>query len=203
MDEVRLGDAPLKILAVVRGLPSGMSVVANAIEATDPEVVALSIGPEELQTLRYYDGGPLEPENYEEEIYVAGLAAWETPTKPPPCFTEAIRSADKRGTRVEGIDMDEVTYTENYVACVSALEVVFQGRLERKLKKKRFEAKTPEDFVLEWDAEVNGSPGFVRLQARRERFMAARLREIARSVGSVLAVIEVERVKGVMAALRG
>ena len=25
------------------------------------------------QTLRYYDGGPLEPDNFEEEVYVAGL----------------------------------------------------------------------------------------------------------------------------------
>ena len=202
MDEVRLGDASVTILSVVRGLPSETSVVANAIETADPTIVALSIGPEELQTLRYYDGGPLEPENFEEEIYVAGLSAWEAPVKPPPCFSEAIRIADRRGSRLEAIDMDEVTYTENYVECVSTLELIFQGRLERKLAKKRFAATTPRDFVLEWDAEVNGSPGFARLQSRREAYMAARLREVAASGGPVLAVVEVERVKGVQAALR-
>ena len=98
--------------------------------------------------------------------------------------------------------MDEVTYTETYVNCVSGLEVVFQGRLERRLKKKQFLAKTPRDFVLEWDAEVNGPPGFAQLQARREAFMARRLREIATPKASVLAVIEVERVRGVLASLR-
>jgi pheromone shutdown protein TraB len=202
MDEVRLGDASVKILPVVRGLPSEIHLVANAIDTTAPNVVAVSIGPEELQTLRAYHGGPLEPENFEEEVYVAGLSAWETPTKPPPCFTEAIRVADRRGARLEALDMDEVTYTENYVDCVSGLEVVFQGRLERRLKKKQFRAKTPQDFVIEWDAEVNGPPGFARLQSRREAYMAARLRQIGASTESVLALIEVERVKGILAALR-
>src|SRR2546428_1203305 len=172
MDEVRLGLASVTILSVVRGLPSETSTVADAIRTTNPKVVALSIGPEELQTLRVYDGGPLEPENFEEEIYVAGLSAWEPPVKPPPCFTEAVRIADKRGTRLEALDMDEVTYTENYVDSVSGLEVVFQGRLERRLAKKRFDARTPQEFVLAWDAEVNGPPGFARLQARREAFIA-------------------------------
>jgi hypothetical protein len=202
MDEVRLGLASVNILSVVRGLPSETSSVAGAIHTTKPNVVALSIGPEELQALRVYHGGPLEPENFEEEIYVAGLSAWEPPMKPPPCFTEAVRIAEKQGTRLEGIDMDEVTYTEEYVDSVSTLEVIFQGRLERKLAKKRFDARTPQDFVLAWDAEVNGPSGFARLQAKREAFMAARLREIAADGSSVLAVIEVERVRGVLAALR-
>src|SRR2546422_1664669 len=199
MDEVRLGLASVTILPVVRGLPSETSTVAEALRTTNPKVVALSIGPEELQTLRVYHGGPLEPENFEEEIYVAGLSAWEPPVKPPPCFTEAVRIADKRGTRLEALDMDEVTYTENYVDSVSGLEVVFQGRLERRLAKKRFDARTPQEFVLAWDAEVNGPPGFARLQARREAFMAARLRQIAAEPSSGRAVIEGGRTRAVPA----
>src|SRR3989442_1829984 len=202
MDEVRLGLASVTILSVIRGLPSERSTVATAIRATKPDVVALSIGPEELQTLRVYHGGPLEPENFEEEIYVAGLSAWEPPVEPPPCFTEAVRVAEKQGTRLEAIDMDEVTYTENYVDSVSTLEVILPGRLERRLAKKRFDARTPQEFVLAWYAEVNGPPGLARLQARRGAFMAARLRQIAAEGSSVLAVIEVERTRGVLAALR-
>ena len=202
MDEVRLGLASVTILPVVRGLPSEKSTVAQAFQSMNPKVLALSIGPEELETLRVYHGGPLEPENFEEEIYVAGLSAWEEPVKPPPCFTEAVKIADKRGTRLEALDMDEVTYTENYVDSVSALEVVFQGRLERRLAKKQFNARTPQEFVLAWDAEVNRPPGFAQLQARREAFMAGRLRQIAAEQSSVLAVIEVERTRGVLAALR-
>src|SRR5436190_9743629 len=203
MDDVQLDHATIHFLPVIRGLPSESATVQQAIQSVRPIAIGLSIGPEELESLRSYQGGPLGPENFEEEVYVAGLSAWEPPIKPPPCFSEAIRTADARKIRVEALDMDDVTYTENYVDCVSALEVVFQGRLERKLLKKQFQATNPRDFVLEWDAEVNGSPGFARLQARREAFIASRLREIAGSAPSVLAVIEVERVNGVLATLRG
>jgi hypothetical protein len=203
MEEVLLDHATLHLLPVIRGLPSEGATVRQAIESTRPAVIGLSIGPEELRTLRSYQGGALGPDNFEEEVYVAGLSAWEPAIKPPPCFSDAVRVADARRLPVEAIDMDEVTYTESYVDCVSALEVVFQGRLEKRLTRKRFQAKTPRDFVLEWDAEVNASPGFQRLQARREAFMAGRLREIAASRPSVLAVVEVERTAGVRQALVG
>src|SRR5437762_14221259 len=91
MDEVRLDRATVHILPVVRGLPSESETVRRAIESTRPSAIGLSIGPEELESLRAYGGGPLEPENFEEEIYVAGLSAWEPPVKPPPCFDAAIR----------------------------------------------------------------------------------------------------------------
>lgn len=202
MEEVRLGNASLHVLSVVRGPPSEAETVRRAIDAARPKIVALSIGPEELRNLRSWDGTPLEPENFEEEIYVAGLSAWEPAVKPPPCFSAAIRSAEARGARVEALDMDESTYTDAYTECVSTLEVVFQGRLERRLRRKRFRATTPKEFVLEWDAEVNGSSGFRRLQARRETFFASRLRELAEQ-GPTLAVIEVERAPGVLRALQG
>src|SRR5213596_2225339 len=201
MDEVQLDHATIHFLPVIRGLPSESATVQQAIQSVRPIAIGLSIGPEELESLRSYQGGPLPPENFEEEVYVAGLSAWEPPIKPPPCFSDAIKAADARGVPIEAIDMDEVTYTDNYVDCVSAFEVMFQGRLEKRLTKKRFRAANPRDFVLEWDAEVNGSPGFRRLQARREAFMAGRLRELAASRPSILAIIEVERAQGVRAAL--
>src|SRR2546429_5955654 len=189
MDEVQLDRATIRLLPVVRGLPSEAETVRRAIESTRPAAIGISIGPEELITLRSYDGGPLGPDNFEEEIYVAGLSAWEPAIKPPPCFSAAIKAADARGVPIEAVDMDEVTYTESYVDCVSALEVVFQGRLEKRLTKKRFRATNPRDFVLEWDAEVNGSPGFARLQSRREAFMAGPLRGVASSAAPAAPVV--------------
>jgi len=202
MDEVRLGEARVHVLPVVRGLPSEAPSVAGAIETVRPDVVALSIGPEELEALRAYRGGSVAAENFEEEVYVAGLSAWEEPVKPAPCFTEAIRRADASRVRVEGVDMDESTYTDAYTSYVSAMELILQGRAERRLARKRFRARTPREFVLEWDAEVNRPVGFARLQREREAHMARRLREIAKSARAVLAVIEVERAEGVLAALR-
>jgi hypothetical protein len=203
MEEVRLGDASLFILSVVRGLPRDGDAAREAIAAVRPAVVGLSLAPEEIAALRTYDGAPVAPENVEEEVYVAGLSAWGEAIKPPPCFTEAVRVADARRIALEALDLDEEAYTNAYVECVSTMELLLQGRMESRLGKRKFRANTPEEFVLEWDAEVNRTSGFARLQRRREEHMGSRLREIVGKAPKVLAVIEVERVKGVLASLRG
>ena len=104
---------------------------------------------------------------------------------------------------MEASDRDERAYAELYTTWVSGFELIRQGRLEARLLKKKFRVRTPEEFVLAWDTEVNRSAGFTRVQRERERFMASRLRDVAGDASSVLAVIEVERAKGVLAALRG
>lgn len=203
MDEVRLGGASVSILPVVRGLPSEGDAVARAIDALHPDRVALSVSPEELETLRTYGGGNLEAGTTEEEAYVAGLSTWEEPVMPPPCFTQAVAAALGRNIPLDAIDMGEDAYTDAYTAWVSTMELLLQGRMESRLLKKRFRVSTPQEFAVAWDAEVNRTVGFARLQKEREKFMASRLQEIARDAPRVLAVIEVERVKGVLAALRG
>ncbi len=203
MEEVRLGEATVSLLPVVRGLPSAGETVRKAIDAQKPDVVALSISPEELDTLRAWRGGKLEPDNVEDEVYVAGLSTWEEPIMPPPCFTRAIETATARRIRLAAIDMDEETYADTYTKWVSTMELILQGRLENRLLKKRFHVSTAEDFALAWDAEINRSAGFARLEKERERFMAGQLRELAHGGTRVLAVVEVERIRGVLTALRG
>lgn len=203
MEEVRLGGTTVAVLPVVRGLPSHGERAAASIGAEHPDVVALAVSPEELEALRTYDGGNIEPDTTEDEVYVAGLSAWEEPRMPPPCFIEAVRGAVAHHVPLEALDMDEETYTDAYTACVSTMEIIFQGRLENRLLKKRFRVATPEEFAIAWDAEVNRTAGFARLQKEREKFIASRLQEVAQGHARVLAVIEVERVKGVLAELGG
>ena len=203
MEEIRLGEATISIYPAVRGLPSDGRAIAQAIDTLKPDVVALSVSPEELDTLRTYRGGNLEPDRTEDEVYVAGLSVWEEPILPPPCFTQAVEKATARQVRLEALDLDEEAYADAYTAHVSTMELILQGRLENRLLKKRFQVATPQEFALAWDAEVNRTDGFARLQREREKFIASRLRELADGLTRVLAVVEVERVKGVLAALRG
>ncbi len=203
MDVVRLGDAEVRLLPVVRGLPSEAGAVTNAFKSAPIKVAGLSVSPEELETLSRFHGETLEPENVEDQVYMAGLSAWEEPVMPPPCFTEAVRQAAARRVRLEALDLGEEAYADAYTECISALELVMQGRMEMRLSKKKFHVSTPEEFVLAWDAEVNRRAGFAALQHRRERHIASRIRELAADGRSILAVIEVERAKGVLAGLRG
>lgn len=144
----------------------------------------------------------MEPDTVEEEAYVAGLSAWEEPVMPPPCFTRAVNLATARQIPLDAVDMSEEEYTDAYTTWVSTMELLLQGRMEARLLRKRFRVSSPQEFAVAWDAEVNRTVGFTRLQREREKFMASRLRQIAKTGPRVLAVIEVERVKGVLAALR-
>lgn len=203
MEELRLGEAALAVLPVVRGLPSDGDQVAETLHTWRPDVVALTVSPEELEILGRFSGGNLEPDTTEDEVYVAGLSAWEEPVMPPPCFIRAVREAGERDLRLAAIDMDEETYADAYTTYVSAIELLLQGRMESRLLKKRFDVATPQEFAIAWDAEINRTAGFARLQKEREKFIAAQLRDLAASAHRILAVIEVERVKGVLAALGG
>lgn len=203
MEEVRIGEATVAVLPVVRGLPSHGDKVAASIGSWQPDVVALSVSPEELGTLRSFRGETLEPDTTEDEVYVAGLSVWEEPVMPPPCFTRAVQEATVRNVRLAALDMDEEAYADAYTACVSTMELILQGRLENRLLKKQFHVTTPEDFALAWDGEINRTDGFARLQKERERHLAAQVRKLASGTTRVLAVIEVERVKGVLAELGG
>src|SRR5207247_11385773 len=131
MDDVQLDHATIHFLPVIRGLPSESATVQQAIQSVRPIAIGLSIGPEELESLRSYQGGPLPPENFEEEVYVAGLSAWEPPVKPPPCFSDAIKQADAQRGLVEGVDMDEATYTASDDHYVLALEILNVVRMDK------------------------------------------------------------------------
>ncbi len=94
MDVVALGESRVAFLPVVRGLVREEERVRQAIQEVAPEAVAMTVGREELDTLAVYDGAEAEPANWEEEMYVAGLRQWGEVRKPPPCFIEAVRTAN-------------------------------------------------------------------------------------------------------------
>lgn len=202
MRVVRVGEGEIHILPAVRGLPSEAQKVTVAFESARPTTVALSVSPEDAESIRRLRGTPMESDRIEDEVYIAGLSAWEDPVMPPPCFAQALRLADRSGVPVEALDFDEEAYADAYTESVSAFELILQGRLEGRLSRKKFRVSTPEEFVLAWDAEVNRPAGFAGLQRKREKHMAVRLREIAGHSPRVLAVIEVERADGVLGALR-
>ena len=174
--------------------------VRRAFEEVGPDAVALSLGKEELEALEAYDGTDHPPANWEEELYVAGLGQWGEVRKPPPCFVEALRLAKERGIAVRALDFNDEDYTEAYVRCVTAWDLIAHSRLEKKAARHTFTATTPEAFVLEFDVFVNDPEGYVALEQARERHIAKRLGKLSRNFGALLAVVERERAGGVRSA---
>ena len=201
MDVVALGGCRVHLMPVVRGLVSEGGRVRAAFTEVGPQAVALSISREELEGLKSFSGGNAPADNLEEEVYVRGLARFGEVRKPPLCFLEAAAYAREREIPVHPLDMDNEQYTSTYVATVSTVDILLSNARQGKLRRWVSASGTAAEFVAEWDALVNRTAGYRRLQEEREAFLARRIRQLASRYGVLLALVEVERVGGVRRSL--
>jgi pheromone shutdown protein TraB len=188
------------LLGTVRGLVSEGMRAREVIEAVKPNVVGLSISPEALDGLSSHQkngGGAVGPDNAEEEIYISELGKYGEVMKPPPCFAEALRLCKTKGITVIGLDMNEEHFTDAYCSHISGLEMVMQGRRLKKLGRRDFVSASAEDFVMELDRAINASKGFQALEKDRESVIAKNIVKLRRNDVRVLAVVELERLRGV------
>ena len=201
---LRLGSCVLTVFSTVKGLESERPLVREAIASARPEAVALPVSAEGLRGLRALHGGR-EPEfflSHYEEIYALKLSRYGRVSVPPPSFSEAYAASVERSIPVRAIDLSEEEYASAFCESVSTLGLIYHSLRWRWLRRRRFRAETPEEFVLAWDRAVNSLRGFRSLEDRREEHMALRLRSLARKYRSILAVLELERTEGVVRRLR-
>ena len=170
---VTIGDTQIRFLSTVKGLVSEADIVEAEIESFKPDLVALSIGPEEIKGTREWDGQPYDMSGWD-EIYGLSLrkVVGETVVRlPPPSFSKAIEVSDSKNLEVIGIDMDEESFTESYTSNVSTWQLYKRGRLEKKMAKRGIEGDTAQDIVLNMENSIREIAGFAKLEDDRVRAM--------------------------------
>jgi len=198
MRNVEVNGSIVSILPVVKGLVSEEETVANAFVDANPDAVAVSISREELEGLRKTeDYDKYEPSSLE-IAYAENLATFGRVVIPPPCFVKSLELCDKSTVPIIAIDMDEEEFSDTFCDSVGGLDLLRESVFAGRAWKKRFDLSSPENFVVDWDKRVNRASGFRDLERARERHMADALTEAARSYRRILAVVEVERVEGVI-----
>ena len=111
-----IGDTQIRLLSTIKGLVSETEIVESEIKSFSPELVVLSIGPEEIDGTRKWDGEPYDMSGWD-EIYGLSLrkVIGDDGVKlPPPSFSKAIEISDSKNIDIIGIDMDEESFTESY-----------------------------------------------------------------------------------------
>ncbi len=170
---VTIGDTQIRFLSTVKGLVSEAEIVESEIESFKPDLVALSIGPEEIKGTREWDGQPYDMSGWD-EIYGLSLrkVVGETGVRlPPPSFSKAIEVSDSKNIEVIGIDMDEESFTESYTSNVSTWQLYKRGRLEKKMAKRGIEGDTAQDIVVNMENSIREIAGFAKLEDDRVRAM--------------------------------
>jgi len=175
---VTIGDTQIRVLSTVKGLVSEAEIVEFEIESFKPDLVALSIGPEEIKGTREWDGQPYDMSGWD-EIYGLSLrkvVGDDGVRLPPPSFSKAIEVSDSKNLEVIGIDMDEESFTESYTSNVSTWQLYKRGRLEKTMAKRGIEGTTPQDIVINMENSIREITGFAKLEDDRVQAMTENIK---------------------------
>ena len=193
---VSLGKTQIRVLSTVKGLVSEAAVVEEEIESFEPDLVALSIGPEEIEGTRKWDGEPYDMSGWD-EVYGLSLrkiVGDDGVKLPPPSFSTAIKISDLKNIDVIGIDMDEISFTEAYTKNISTWQLFKRGRLEKSMTKSGIEGQTPEEIALNMESSIRELSGFANLERERVKTMAENIRLQSERQKKILAIIEISTV---------
>ena len=193
---ITLGNSEIRILSTVKGLVSESDIVESEIESFNPDLIALGIGPEEVNGTREWDGEPYDMSGWD-EIYGLSLRkiVGDKGVKlPPPSFSTAIKVSDSKKIDVIGIDMDEESFTEAYTKNISTWQLFKRGRLEKSMSKAGIDGKTPEEIALNMESSIRELSGFANLERERVKTMAENLRVQSETRKKILSIIEISNV---------
>lgn len=200
---IRVGECDVDILPVVNGLPSECDKVRSAYGGY--EAYAVSLGIEGIQAIKARQALSGDAEVSELDIVYARRImdlTGEEVQMPSPAMCTLVDLVTSDGGNVIALDMNDEEFTEMYCETVPAFDFVKEHRLAKKGLKRKFRSVTPEDFALEWDDYVNSVKSYRQVSLNREKHIAQEIADIAIYRRSLLAVIEVERARGVADILR-
>ena len=200
---IRIGDTQIRFLSTIKGLVSEAEIVESEIESFNPELVVLSIGPEEIDGTRKWDGEPYDMSGWD-EIYGLSLrkVIGDNGVRlPPPSFSKAIEISDSKNIDIIGIDMDEESFTKSYTSNVSTWQLYKRGRLEKSLVKNGVEGSTPEEIFMNMENSIRELTGFAKLEDDRVQVMYDNIKSNL-DKSKILAIVEISNVASLIDLLK-
>ncbi len=194
----QIGDASVTILPVIKGLKSEYGRVADEI-TEDYDCIAVSLGLEEIEVIKNCDAEEWEYDPSKlDSVYAHHLKQFGEVEVPVPAFKAVTDRCASMGIQPMPLDMNDEEFTKMYCDCVSTIDLLKENRVLKKSMKTKFDTSSPGAFVKQWDDLVNTIRGQYAVSLRREEYMAKQLTDLAIYKKNILAVIEYERVDGVL-----
>ena len=200
---VTVGNTQIRILSTIKGLVFESEIVEGEMKSFEPDLVTLSVGPEEIDGTRKWDGQPYDMSGWD-EIYGLSLrkiVGDDGVRLPPPSFSTAIKVSDSKKIEVLGIDMDEESFTKSYTSNVSTWQLYKRGRLETRMVKNGIEGNTPEEIVTNMENSICQIDGFAKLENDRVNAMCDNLKSNL-DKHKILAIIELSSVDSLLKLLK-
>lgn len=203
MITLQVGDCKVDILPIVNGLISEADRVRE--EFSDHEAYGVALSIEGIQCLKnrrnieeMFDVSELDM------VYAKHLERFGEVEIPSPAMYTFIDLVTERGKLCIPLDMNDSDFTELYCDNVGAMEFIKEHNVAKKGMKRIFDGSTPEKMAKQWDDFVNSNlKSYGKLSKLREEHIANEIKDIAKYKRELLAIIEVERVDGVVSLLGG
>ncbi len=202
MISLEVGSCKVDILPIVNGLVSEADRVRKEFSEHDAYAAALSI--EGVQCLKnrrniedQFDVSELDM------VYAEHMERFGEVEIPSPAMYTFIDLVTETGNLCIPLDMNDGDFTDLYCETVGTMEFVKEHGVAKKGMKRIFDGATPERLAVQWDEFVNSSiRSYGELSKKREEHIANEIKDISNYRQSLLAIIEVERVDGVVSRLR-
>ena len=201
MISLDVGDCKVDILPVVNGLVSEAERVRQEFSEHESYGAALSI--EGIQCLKnrrniqdVFDVSELDM------VYAKHMERFGEVEIPSPAMYTFIDLVVETGNLCIPLDMNDSEYTELYCDNVGALEFIKEHSVAKKGMRRILDGSTPERLAKQWDDFVNSNiRSYGTLAEKREEHIANEIKDVSNYRRSLLAIIEVERVEGVLSRL--
>ena len=191
------------MLGVIHGLEKEGERVKYAFKRIRPDCIAVGIPKEDVAILEKCMDGEAEFETTpEQDYFLEYLSLYGKVSIPPKDLLTAYEISAKEGISLEAIDLDDEEYATVYTKNISIFGVLKSSRRIKKLRKKEFAARTPEEFVEEWEKWMC-TKSFYAVENAREEKMASCLFSLASKHKRILAIIPYQRFDGVLQKITG
>ncbi|MCL4343221.1 MAG: hypothetical protein M1267_05165 [Candidatus Thermoplasmatota archaeon] len=182
------------LIGGVRGLVSEGEEIDSILKDFDPEIVAISMSPEEMEGLKHFLDEPFRVGLSDYDIiYGYKLAVYGEVMVPPPIFLNAVRYASQNGKRLVSLDLPESEFSTSYTRNIGTISLIRHSLRKTRLRKKFFPDPDPDQFTISWQNEIEKIKGFRELQQSRIDAIAVSLNDLFGSCKDQRIAVIVER----------
>ena len=191
------------VVPVIRGLVSEKETIRRVLENAY-DAVGVSLGPEDVAILSKRNDATEKPDMSDlDAVYAHLLMRFGGVDLPVPAYAELVDVCKERSIEPIPLDMDDETFTELFCEKVRPMDLLKETKVAKKAMKHDFVSTTAGEFAVEWDDYVNRKiRGFELMSLQREVFIANEIAHHASGKATMLAVVELERMAGILDLLR-
>ena len=197
MQTFRAGSSTIYVKGIIPGLSDQIAVVRTTYHKTNPNVLCLPIDADELDGMRLIAKGDEDEYflRHEEELFIHHLGKYGEVRVPMPAYAVAIDLCDEDKIPIKPLSMSEEEFADLYIETISTMSLIRYSLLLKKLKKKKFRAKTAEDFVFEWHKALNRLKDTRKLEGMHQRYMAGKVGDLINNHQRILVLAELQKVE--------